>query len=429
MKLRSVSTIALRAVLWPLAFAALLYLALVLINRHDQPASPAAQRMDAMFRARTPVADADNGYLYLQGVGYIREHDAVLRKQSDSRAFRTIKRGCAALARSCQTLLEGSAKDIGSALDADPWTLARYRELIERNAWQRPMPMDPKNGFPEFLSAFIGQELLMLDTWNRARAGDASAVGAALAQDHRFWRMVLGSSDDLLCKMMARAALRRNLMWGNIVLAQLPRAKQEAAVPAQWRLPLSIQEKSLLPAMVGEYQFTSAMLDDLPAEAIRSEMPLAWLHWSAAAPLFLRQDSMNGWAEMVLANASSLDVDYRELPAALARLRGREAAPPGAWSMDELYNPFGKAMVRVGAFSWSHYGARLADLEGVRRGALLAIELRSAGVPPDRVPEYVAAAPLRNPYDGKPFGWDARSKSLIFTGLEPYERGRSELVY
>jgi len=408
---------------------AVLYLIVLLINRHDRPASPAAQRLEDTYRARVPVAEADNGYLYLEGIGYIREQNAARRKQGESQAFKTLREGCVAMGRACEALLASSAKAMRSALDNDPWTLARYRDLILRGAWQGPMPIDVKSGSPRLIPAAVGQQLLLMDAWNRARAGDAAEVGAALSQDHRFWRMVLASSDDLLCKSYARAAVRRNLLWGNIVLAQLPRGLQEAAVPGQWRQPISAQERSLMTTMVGEYQFIKTVLDDIAGEAARAESPTAWPAWAAGAPLMQRQDSMNEWAALTVPRVQALDVGYRDYSAALARLRALEKAAPGLWSMGIVYNPVGKVFMRVEPSAWSAYSARLADLEGVRRAALLAVELRSVGVAAEKVPDYVAAATLRSPYDGKPFDWDARTNSLIFTGLEQGERGRSALVY
>lgn len=429
MKLRSAFRLAARLLVWPLMAVTVLYLILLVINRHDEPANPAAQRLEDAYRARVPVAEADNGYLYLQGFGYIREQDSVRRQEGESQAFRTVREGCKSMDRACEALLASGAKVMRSALDADSWTLARYRELLLRGAWQSPMPIDVKNGAPRLAAAAVGQQLLMVDLWNRARAGDAVAVGMALSQDHRFWRMVLASSDDLLSKSYARVAVRRNLMWGNIVLATLPRGRQEAVAPAEWRQPLTIRERSLMLPVVGEYQFVKAVLYDMAGEAAGAGSPTAWPLWSAGAPLMQRQDSMNEWAALALPRVEALDVAYRAYPAALAHLRALEKGAPVVWSLGVVYNPVGKIIMRTQVSEWSGYSARLADLEGVRLAALLAVELRSAGVALDKVPDYVAAASLRNPYDGKPFDWDARTRSLIFTGLEPGERGRSELIY
>ncbi|HEU4846192.1 MAG TPA: hypothetical protein VFT05_18130 [Burkholderiaceae bacterium] len=428
MKFRSASALLARLLIWPLVGMALLYLILLLINRHDQPASPAAQRLEDASRARVPVAESDNGYLYSEGFGHIRENDSVRLKQGEGQAFKTLRDGCKSMDRACETLLASSEKALRSALDADPWTLARYRDLILRGAWQGPMPIDVKHGAPRLVPAAVGQQLLMMDAWNRARAGDAAAVGVALSQDHRFWRMVLSTSDDLMGKSYARVALRRNLLWGNIVLAQLPRGRQEAAVPAQWRQPFTLQERSLMATMVGEYQFLKTVLDDMAGEAAVHESPLVWPVWSITAPLLQRQDSMNTWAARNLPRIAALDVGYRDYPAALARLRALEKSASSDWSLEIAYNPVGKTLMSE-VPEWSSYSARLADLEGIRLATLLAAELRSVGVALHKVPDYVAAAPLRNPFDGKPFGWDARTRSLIFTGLEPGPRGRSELAY
>ncbi|UUZ55693.1 hypothetical protein LP419_09175 [Massilia sp. H-1] len=50
----------------------------------------------------------------------------------------------------------------------------------------------------------------------------------------------------------------------------------------------------------------------------------------------------------------------------------------GSWSLDDLYNPMGAVLLKVSAGQWSTYAARLADLEGARRAAVLTVELRSS---------------------------------------------------
>ena len=45
------------------------------------------------------------------------------------------------------------------------------------------------------------------------------------------------------------------------------------------------------------------------------------------------------------------------------------------------------------------------------------------------LPAELAASPIRQPYDGKPFEWNAEKGMLTFTGLEPLPRGRHEFIY
>jgi hypothetical protein len=83
----------------------------------------------------------------------------------------------------------------------------------------------------------------------------------------------------------------------------------------------------------------------------------------------------------------------------------------------------------TGTGDYSSYGARVSDIEGVRRAALLAAELRSRKVTAAEVSAQLAASSVRVPYTGEPFTWDEKEKAVIFQGLEPEERARYRFVY
>jgi hypothetical protein len=105
-----------------------------------------------------------------------------------------------------------------------------------------------------------GQKLLMLDAKVRARKGDHAGVRDLLARDLRFWRRVFESSDTLLTKMIAKAAIDRHFSLGNLVLRSLPSDRAVDALPEEWRTPISDSERSLLRLLVGEWTYMSAVL-------------------------------------------------------------------------------------------------------------------------------------------------------------------------
>jgi hypothetical protein len=405
------SRVLVRLVVWPLTVVAVLYLLLLAINANDKPASADAARLDGLFRNRASVADANNGYLDLLGWQYDPAH----QDKEDAVFFEEFKAGCSAIDRPCQDLLRARETAIRKTLADHGATLARYQGLISRSDWQDPLPIDISAKLPAFTAAVQGQRLLMLDAWMRARSGDAAAVHSALAADHRFWRMVFGRSNALFSKMIARVQLGRNLVWGSMVIGQLPRDRQGAAVPAQWHMPVTIEERSLLPALVGEYTFMRENLRDGADDAIDETPELIRI---LGRPLMQWQDSLNEWAALALAQSRELDVPERDIAAGVARA-----------SFADVYNPAGKVLVRMETPKWSVYGARMADVEGIRRAALLTIQLRSTDVEPDQVPARLAESALRNPYDDKPFGWNRHTRSITFTGLEEGERGRNQFVY
>lgn len=75
------------------------------------------------------------------------------------------------------------------------------------------------------------------------------------------------------------------------------------------------------------------------------------------------------------------------------------------------------------------YAAGVADLEGIRRMALLAAELRATGVEPSDMEVALSEAELKDPYTNEPFEWDADAGAIIFRGLERTRLGYHAIVY
>jgi hypothetical protein len=64
----------------------------------------------------------------------------------------------------------------------------------------------------------------------------------------------------------------------------------------------------------------------------------------------------------------------------------------------------------LGAYDFGQYARRVADVEGVRRAALVAVTLRSEKVEPSNVSAALAASSLRDPYTDRnaPVAWRER---------------------
>jgi hypothetical protein len=91
-----------------------------------------------------------------------------------------------------------------------------------------------------------------------------------------------------------------------------------------------------------------------------------------------------------------------------------------------MYNIVGQKIIGYGA-DFGSYVRRVGDIEGVRRAALAAVSLHQGRVAGDDIPAALAASPLRNPYDGEPFAWDATAGDIVFRGLERGERGEHRI--
>lgn len=422
-----------------LGLAALLYLAGLAINRSDRPPSPATVRLASLYRGRPAVADADNAYVYLMGFHAPRERDPFeaglsrvtwIRSAGDApldpagdplpNAFDNapprvdrLSAGCGDNAPDCAELLDVSAAAFDEWAAANGWWLERYRAMIERSAWQEIVPV----GSPAVVATSFGitdaQTALLFQAGVLAERGDAAQVGSLLAGDARFWRMVLQSSDSVITKMIAVGALRRNFEWGNLALRKLPPPSAAAAVPGEWRTPFTAPELSLRRVIAGEWHYVSGMFGRMPASS------------GAFGRFFQSQDTLNRIAGYYSSVADTLDAPLEGYAAVTTRagqtleeLR-EEGLPPRS-----LYNPLGKLLLAQGGLAdFSRYAARVADLEGMRRGALAAVTLRTEGVQLSSIQAALRTGAARNPYDGEPLLWDESRAAIVFRGLERGTRG------
>jgi hypothetical protein len=274
--------------------------------------------------------------------------------------------------------------------------------------------------------------LLLLRARDLAKRGDAAAVRLLLERDLQFWRAVLRSSDILISKMIATAALNRHFEWGYRIARQLPAHEIAAAIPDGWRSGISDAERSMIRCMVGEWMFTSEMLRDmdasqfgLPEDPTTVERVLGRL----ARPLFQLQDTTNRAADHYWEVAQTFEVPLNRYPAALRHadeLTQRmtdEAAAAG-----RIYNLVGVPTL-ANLSSFSQYAARVSDIEGVRRAVLLAATLRASGIEAKDVPAALGNAELRDPYTDRPFDWNESDHAIVFRGLETAERGQHRVYF
>ncbi len=439
-----------------IAIPIVLYLIALAINRHDQPPSAATIRLHEVLDQRPPVSDADNAYLYVLGFsapegsdphevglqwrawvearGYRSEAEKKnpLSSSLDFRAARSaeidnILTTCNSPDRGCAELLEDSSASLANSLSPEPIQLQRYRALLTREQWREQIPPDVRAPLPLYAGVLDGQRLLFANTWQRAHAGDASAVRDALQSDIEFWRRVLASSDILITKMIAVAALRQHFAFGNLALRRLPAEQALQAVPADWSSPLTDEERSLLRAMAGELVFLEGILREIPdaptAELLLpSDHFLNRVHDRLLSPLFQPQDTANQAADAYLSIAQQFAVPLERYPDLL-----EQAYTPPPPRPKRLYNAIGDAL--MGGPLDAMYGARVGDVEGMRRAALITNELRSRGIAEKDIGDALRSASLRNPYNDEPFQWDENERAVVFVGLQSGERGRHAYLY
>lgn len=436
------------------------YVLLLLINLRDRPPSEFAQRLEDIHRNRPEVADADNGYIYAMGFPVAPDADpqaaglqrlAWLRHRAEhpedwmrpdplqsfeptsSPAAKRIFDACGWSSDNCDAALEAADATLPEWFRAEQWRVDRYRTLLARPGWLETLPPDVATPLPAYAPVLQAQRLLLARAYYLAGQRDANGVREILEQDVRFWRTVLATSDILISRMIAVAALARHFNMGNLALRRLPLEMQLAAMPDAWRGPLTKEELSWHRCFAGEWVYGHNVLRQTMVEnAMVGESPsfVQRLQDLALKPLFQLQDTSNQRAEMLARAADALQVPIERF------IEGRDAAeaifeaPAGKiGTLANLYNPIGDILSGIGSSSYDVYPPRVADIEGARRAAVLATELRSRKVDIANIRTELELSDLRTPYTGAPFVWDSQARAIVFFGLTPQERGRHAFKY
>ena len=236
--------------------------------------------------------------------------------------------------------------------------------------------------------------------------------------------------------MIATTALVRHFELGNLILRKLDASAAAQVMPSGWRTPLTDSERSMHGCMAGEWIFVSGLAESLHP-IFRYQLIMNPEGGSdnfgqtvvalLGAPLFQRQDSINKHADHYSRIVELLDVPLDRYPEghAVSVELARQAA---VWPRSP-YNLVGSWIVSQGAGDYFNYGARVGDIEGVRRAALAAVTLRAANVPIENVEQALMTTELKDPYVGRPFEWVATERAIRFRGLQEGERGEHLLHY
>jgi len=439
----------------------LLYVIGVAVNWRDRPPSAAALEMKALLADRAPVADADNGFVYVLGFGVPASDDPLvagaLRKAWMESANRDPKlidaeppkeyanfnasgtRVVDAVKKSCGDDRSAKCRDAFLAalpkarMALEDLQLARYRALLQRRAWREVVPIDIRVPLPAYGDILDGQRILFIDLAARAKSAPPGEIAATLRDDLRFWRETQQSADLLLTRMVAIAAIRHHFDFGNLVLREMP-ADRSKVIEA-WSVPFGAGDLSMRRTMAGELYFAEGTMlswqqgsDGSFVEPGGEGFTLPGrIASSLVRPYYQHQDQMNYYAGLYLDLSKRFEVPL-ERYAEIARAEQAEEAAPVERAF-HLYNATGHAFRGMsGTAAYAGYPLRVGSIEGMRRAALLTTQLRERGVPLDAMAKELSAAELRNPFNGEPFEWSAEDRAVVYVGPDA-ERDRKRHLY
>lgn len=301
--------------------------------------------------------------------------------------------------------------------------LQRYKRLLEYPVWREPFTKSYISILP-YSEAMNLNQLHGLFAWHVGQSGDPQRALDMLDQEAGFWRRVLAGSNTIIGRVIAAAALERNLQWTNAVLREAQPA-HSLSVPKNWRQALTPEERDWRRAFAGEIRLLADFSEWLVAEEDASVLDV--LMENLGAPLFQPTATLNYTTDRYHRVNQALSVPYRELTGAVDRIRQQEREKLESNGIFSAYNPVGHVLGRISAaHDTANYGLRITDLEGIRRMLLLAAELRANGIAAEDIQSEVDASEIRNPYTGAAFNWDADAVSFTFTGA--YSWGEDDFV-
>lgn len=387
----------------------LLFVAFVVfVNRIDRSPSEAAIKLQGIAAADMPVADRDNAYVYV--MGFSAQSNADVMSEGVARVE--------SLRKSMEAPGPSGGKHDSAGEPDNAHLIERYERLLEFKQWREIWPTEMRSAIATFDMVSEAQRQMYFKALALADKGDAAECRRLLERDYRFWRMVLAESSSAVGKMIAARSIEQHFEMGNLVVRRFPPALTMIAMPDGWREPVSNRERSLAKIMASEWIIS----DNYVGQAVRDGK------WrsdgdrsdASAATLFGRllfqpQATSNANADRMLRVVDLFDRDFAEIPrAAEIFLAAHGTAKKGGDDVG-VYNPVGKMQLnKAGMDEYTTLGFRVANLEGMRRVALLASQLRSGGVKGDHVAERIRTSDLRDPYDGQEFAWDQAHSSLLF---------------
>jgi hypothetical protein len=394
-----------------------------------------SRRLEAIYLGRVAPADADNGYLDLYGFSAPADFDAHTRgaervdwarrrrnneegagkdpgaetldySKASTAIAKRINMACRGnLARACAEAVK-SVRD-GVPLSAHEDLLgARYRAMLGRGAWHEPLTFSASDPMPAYAMPFEAQQHMLLRMRQGILRGDTAGVREALQSDLVFWRRMLECSDTLISKMIAVSSIRNHFNFANLALRELPAEQARALAPPSWFEPITDAERSMWRSLAGEHVSMRNSVRNYPMLDTN----------------LLDEEERPGALESLLTYAH-LQVDgprqLNELARVLVKVADDFSAPLNQYPRvrDDLVR--GSDLPADAMRTWTTYAFRAASVEGMRRLALLALDLRARGVAPHAVAAELQSATLRDPFNGAPFTWNAEDGSVIFAGPQP----------
>lgn len=351
-----------------------LYLALLVINMKDSPASEQAKTyLDEIQESDKKFANnqTQNAYIYALGfdvdsgaspmdAGIARlntiqqlgmlEHSPTLntaRIEKPQTPFNECINRDDFLS-SCLPVLAEQA-DIDELLATNAELITRYKSLIQLTTWQEGSQFNAFLSSPSLSHLLTAQRLYFIDLLAQAQTMPPQQIAEMINEDMLFWQRVAANTHLLLIKTASQNGMIANMKFGELILNQLPRSQQVTIIPSSWQTPIPLEVTSFDKTKVGEWYYFTGMtkaLQTIDDEDITTTVT-QWL----LTPLMKDQDTANRYAQ-ILDGATPPQTCPTHLSITVV----------GQF----IYNPLGKFVLCSGITSLATYQQDFDELEPQR---------------------------------------------------------------
>lgn len=432
-------------------------------NWNDE--APNAAALELSQPLAHDVADADNAFLLLVGIGAAEGEDPMAFGRRRVDAFNADGVAATRPASSADAvppqwpqLPQDSTPELcpWRIVDCLDWTqthadtLQRLRQanalrqrrvatLLTLPQWDNVYRMAVDTPYPETRDLALYYDLTALDAGTALASGDAAALAAAtqrMADTVRFFRRVQGRSQDLISLMISVAAISRQ---HRLLEAMLDRLDQKQIAALQPLIDVIVAAPATAmdwnETLRREYQVVAQVTDEETLnlatdyrrcrEAGRDKC----LGRRIVGLGFKPQATRNRLAENYLGILHAMQQAPAQLKRAMAgavdaaRERNPDTESFGGLLRTLVYNPIGKVLAAVGMPTFN-YAERVHDAEALRRSLVAKIQALQRGLAPADIPAFLATLPpqLANPWTGQPLDWDPRQREIGFVPMSTHSQ-------
>jgi hypothetical protein len=319
---------------------------------------------------------------------------------------------CKPIEAPCLREYQNQAESLNGLLAQHATLLARYDALKRYPRFQNPMPSEPDAPAPPYKHAITlaNIELIRVALALMSNSTQTDAINR-LTADSRYWRSLLANQDDLIGKMVATAAVTRQIAFASEIIAHYPElSRQHAAELASVVMPLSAAEHSLRKPLAREFRMVCDLVQRMPHFARTED--------ESMKDLMVRKTvKPNATINLYYSNFEpTLRLENAPASSALAEREKPSPAHATTFEKTDIFkstNPVGIILASLGG-DHVEYVIRLHDLDALARMGEVQRQIAVNKVPTLQVQAFIATLPsqLNDPYTGQPIAWDAATKQL-----------------